>query len=107
MRLGLIDGVKHIVTEEGEAALINNPLFNSTHEGYAVILEEVDEAKEAMTQVEQQCSRLWHNVKNNYFSVREHSFVELGYLEQVAINLACEAIQVAAMARKFRDSIKP
>lgn len=45
--------------------------FNSSHEGYAVILEELDE--------------LWYEIKNNHPASRQRS----------------EAIQVAAMAIRF------
>ena len=49
-------------------------LFNSSHEGYAVILEELDE--------------LWDEIKNNKHPMS-------------SVNQKKEAIQVAAMAIKF------
>lgn len=39
------------------------PLFNSTHEGYAVILEEAEEAQEAMENVKTSLAVLWDRVK--------------------------------------------
>ncbi len=50
------------------------PLFNSSHEGYAVILEELDE--------------LWDEIKNNKHPMS-------------SVNQKKKAIQVAAMAIKF------
>jgi hypothetical protein len=50
------------------------PLFNSSHEGYAVLKEEVDE--------------LWDEIKNNKCPMS-------------SVNQKKEAIQVGAMAIKF------
>lgn len=62
------------VREEVQRAEAKFPPFNSAHEGYAVILEELDE--------------LWEEVKRNG-SVRDTERMRL------------EAIQVAAMAVRF------
>ena len=63
-----------LIEVELDSAMEKFPLFNSSHEGYAVILEEMDE--------------LWHEIKNNK---NPHSLV----------NQKKEAIQVGAMAVKF------
>jgi hypothetical protein len=68
---------KEEILKEVEAELIRAekfPLFNSSHEGYAVILEEVHE--------------LWFEVMNNKNQGAEQRQID-------------EAIQVAAMAIKF------
>ena len=59
------------VVNEFCRASASNPPFNSSHEGYAVLLEEVDE--------------LWDEVKRNAPVER----------------MAAEAVQVAAMAVRF------
>lgn len=59
---------------EALRALANYPAFNSAHEGYAVLLEEVDE--------------LWEHVK-----------VKQG--KRDVVGMRKEAIQVAAMAIRF------
>ena len=41
------------------------PLFNSTHEGYAVILEEAEEAQEAMENVKTSLAVLWDQGKRH------------------------------------------
>ena len=61
------------VVEEIQKSMIKHPLFNSTHEGYGVILEELDE--------------LWDEVKKREPNIK---------------NMRAEAVQVAAMAMKFR-----
>lgn len=62
----------NIHTELSEAKLVHTKNFNSVHEGYAVILEEIDE--------------LWDEVK------KKHPSTE---------NLRKEAIQAAAMLCRF------
>jgi hypothetical protein len=62
------------VKEEMKKAIAANPPFHSAHEGYAVILEELDELKE----------EVWKKKK-----ARDYR------------NMHAEAIQVAAMAIRF------
>ena len=63
-----------LISEEVDSAMKKFPLFNSSHEGYAVILEEMDE--------------LWDEIKNNKYPMS-------------SMNQKKEAIQIGAMAVKF------
>ena len=63
-----------LVINELDSAIEKFPLFNSSHEGYAVLKEEVDE--------------LWDEIKNNKDP-------------QSIMNQKKEAVQVAAVAIKF------
>lgn len=65
------------ICEELQKSMTKYPLFNSAHEGYAVILEELDE--------------LWDEVKKREPDVK---------------NMRAEAVQVAAMAMKFIISME-
>jgi len=69
-----LPGMSALLNDELNAALKKFPKMNSYHEGYAVILEELDE--------------LWEEVKKNP-TVRDPNAVR------------AEAIQVAAMACRF------
>lgn len=69
-----VDAVTTEVLHEVMRAMGKFPPFNSAHEGYAVLLEEVDE--------------LWDEVKKNQ-KVRDRSKMRL------------EALQCAAMAVRF------
>jgi len=62
------------------------PSFNSSHEGYAIILEELDE--------------LWDEVKNPGGNTSPH------YAEELMDRQRKEAIQVAAMAIRFVYDLK-
>lgn len=67
------------VVEEIQKSMIKHPLFNSAHEDYGVLLEELDE--------------LWDEVKKKK-SARDVK------------NMRAEAVQVAAMAMKFIMSME-
>lgn len=78
-------------------------MFQSDHEGYAVLKEEVEEAETDLMDIKDILSVLWRYIKRNV-EVPKKQQVEL--VKMCAIELAVEAIQVAAMAQKFMDSRK-
>ena len=86
------------VGKELAAANERFPQFHSAHEGYAVIQEEVDELKEATDKVIGRMVSLWSRVK--YGNDPERL---LQMISEDAVNAACEAIQVAAMCKKFLE----
>lgn len=94
----VIKKIPVLVDEELEAANSIHSFFHNQHEGYAVLLEEVEEAKAEMTEVETWLKQLWSVVKSDWSS---QAIICAKYVETHAIRLAAEAIQVAAMAQKF------
>lgn len=95
------EDVKKLVQKELESANQRFPMFRSDHEGAAVIVEEIEEAQEDINSIQRNFGDLWKSVKRN--SEPEYHAESIYYC---AISLACEAIQVAAMAQKFIDSSK-
>ena len=90
--------VRELVKVELAAANKRFPQFHSAHEGYAVIQEEVDELKEDMDRINGRITSLRARVRFN------NSCEELvSRIYDDAINAACEAIQVAAMCKKFLE----
>ena len=90
--------VRILVDKELAAANKRFPQFHSQHEGYAVIQEEVDELKEDMDRISCRITSLRARVRFN------NSCEELvSRIYDDAINAACEAIQVAAMCKKFLE----
>ena len=93
------------ITDDGDAggelffANQKHPLFNSQHEGAAVISEELDEAWEDLSACIGIFRALWANVRRD-----ENANIPAGILRKKAIDAACECIQVAAMAQKFINS---
>jgi hypothetical protein len=95
----LKEQVLKLSEEEARRSMLKHPLFNSTHEGYAVIKEEIEEAEQELNDVNAQLQRSWYFIKHN-----EDADKDMLRLKEYAVNLAAEAIQVAAMAQKFIDS---
>ena len=90
--------VRELVAVELAAANERFPQFHSQHEGYAVIKEEVDELKEYTDLINNRMIYLWAKIRFN------NSYEELvSRIYDDAINAACEAIQVAAMCKKFLE----
>ena len=90
--------VRELVKIELSAANERFPQFHSAHEGYAVIQEEVDELKEDMDRINCRIASLRARVRFN------NSCEELASrIFDDAVNAACEAIQVAAMCKKFLE----
>jgi hypothetical protein len=101
---------KDVVKEE-ICCLITNELilarkkfspFNSPHEGYAVILEEVEELNDDLEDVFKYLNSLWNNIKNN--DINEQGL----YISQMQSKLPAliyEAIQVAAMVESYNNDI--
>jgi hypothetical protein len=82
---------KTIVDKYGEG-------YHSDHEGYAVLQEEIEEAQERLDIVKTWHERMWA-------CIREDGEVTEDKLERVEYNakqLAAEAVQIAAVARRWR-----
>lgn len=97
-----MDAIKQKIYEltemELKAANEKSPLFASSHEAYAVIFEEFDEAHEELEMVEYSLDKFWTEVKEN--ESQEVKNKRLTRIYENAVKLAVEAIQTAAMARK-------
>ena len=95
----VIDKLPALVQEELAAANAEHPAFHSLHEGYAVLLEEVEEAKNELLDVEIRVKGVWRSIRKD---LPELAAGQAKAIEGNAIRLAAEAIQVAAMAEKLR-----
>ena len=94
--------VEKLVQKELESTNQKSPMFHSDHEGAAVIVEEIEEAKAELEEIDDNFHNLWCLVKDN--DIRSSTYA--GWVFTSSIRLACEAIQVATMAQKFIDSQK-
>lgn len=77
--------------------------FASMHEGAAVLKEEVEEAKDDLIEANGFYRLLWDAVKEDDAKTARSMAEEIA---SHAERLACEAIQVAAMALKFVDTVE-
>lgn len=87
--------VEELVVKELNSANEQFPLFASLHEGYAVMLEKFEEADWELDQIRDEINYIWQRIKKNENKV-VISLVDC--IKEYAVDLACEAIQVAAMA---------
>lgn len=76
--------------------------YHSDHEGYAVLLEEVEEATEALREVQQRLACAWQDVRED---ARNLLGSEIIRVEHHAKDLAAEAVQIAAVARRWRGGL--
>ena len=95
----VMNDVIQLVDKELEDANKKFPLFRSPHEGYAVMMEEFDELSEDVDEIAKQMNHIWTLVRSN-------SVFTTNNICNLAIMAAVEAIQVAAMAKKYYESSK-
>jgi hypothetical protein len=98
----LLESVSKLADEELNRSYEKFPKFNSPHEGYAVIIEEADEHKEDSENIAVELAKLWDVVRHNKTEMQRNHAKNL---KDSAIHAAAEAIQVAAMAQKYIDSL--
>ena len=90
--------VKRLVKIELAAANKKFRMFAGPHEGAGIIQEEVVEAVQEMNGLRQELNAMWMNVYSNNPQISTKGVYDR------AVALAVEAIQTAAMARKFERS---
>lgn len=94
------DDVQKLVQKELNNANEKFALFNSPHEGYAVIKEEIEECMDDTTEILEAFAAAWYKIKNN-----DYAFNEIREVKNFAEHLATEAIQVAVMCDKYNLSL--
>ena len=93
--------VEKLVEKELEAANERFPQFHSEHEGWAVMQEEAEELQEECASIEMAMEQLWHRIRDGI-----PTSLQVALVGQYAEAAACEAIQVAAMAREYLDMLE-
>ena len=93
-----------LVTDEVLRANKQFPLFRSDHEAVGVIAEEVEEMRTETINTTSHYEWFKMAVFDDFdFDVKKEA---IDNIEMTATELACEAVQVAAMARKWKMSNK-
>ena len=86
---------KTIVEKWGEG-------YHSDHEGYAVMKEEIEEAQDELEIVKAWLDVVWDHIRDN-------KPVTINHIEtcgRIAGRLAAEAVQIAAVARRWRGGLQ-
>ena len=75
--------------------------FNSTHEAYAVLKEEIEEAEAELKNAKMMLENCWFDIKRDTMPNRN-----IIAIKNCAVNLAAEAVQIGAMCEKFINSFE-
>ena len=100
----LIKGVTDLTLQE--LALANKDhggRFHSLHEGYGVLREELDEAKEERQAVGDAFGDVMYFIRTGQYAELRGCLIEMRHRAKLA---ACEYIQVAAMCDKMLGSME-
>ena len=93
----LLISANNLIAEELERANAEHPLFASRHEGYAVLLEEVEE-------LQQEQEWLADNVDHMWKLIKKDQKITYKVLRDCIRRLIAEAVQVGAMIDKMEMS---
>lgn len=100
----LLTDIRALVDEEyARASAKFGPVNHSAHESYAVLLEEVEEAKDEPEALDEYLKKFWEAVKGDDLMAQK---IKLRFVRTCATNAAAEYVQVAAMAKKALLSLE-
>lgn len=95
--------VKQAIEEETKNAVEKfGQSYNSMHEGYAVLLEEVEEADDKLKAITFHLDVFWRMVKHNEEKAGKKT---IALLANNAEQLALEACQIAAVCNKIQNTL--
>lgn len=87
-----------IQTETDNAKRLHGKTYASSHEAFAVLKEEVEEAQVEMENINNNLEALWQYIKKN--TALDGTVERIQFF---ADNLALEACQIAAVCRKITE----
>lgn len=93
--------INDLVFKELNSANEQFPLFQSPHEGYGVIKEEIEEVMDGLNMVLEVFANAWSGIKKN-----EPVFPQIKMVRELAKQMTVETIQVAAMCDKYLMSLE-
>lgn len=95
--------IETAINNEKENAIESyGPTYNSDHEGYAVLKEEIEEADCDLKYIQDALCDLWKGIKINVYPKCKQEMIKK--IVKDAKNLAMEACQIAAVGQKFLES---
>ena len=96
---------KELITQACKAELSNaksyGEFYNSPHEAYAILKEEVEETTDNLKSVIRLLNTIWQNIKDND---DEELVANILTLKSYALLTVFEAVQVCAVSEKFKES---
>lgn len=95
--------INQLINDEVIKASQNHPDFQSAHHGYAVILEEAEEAQECFIALKDDLEQLWNVVKDDDF-IGQKSIIQ--NMEANIHDMIKEAVQIAAMLKRYQTFLE-
>lgn len=99
---GLMKNIENLIESELDNARNRFDNINSSHEGYAVILEEFEELQEEIFNFQQNLQGLWKATKSNDIIIQAEN---IKLMEGLSKHIIKESIQLSAMCRRFNEDI--
>jgi hypothetical protein len=98
----LLGSVESLMEKELEHAKSKFSSMNSSHEGYAVILEEFEELQEEISNFQEKLQSLWKAVRTNS---NNDQYESIKQMENLSGSIVKEGIQMGAMCKRFRGDL--
>ena len=98
----MLKDIDVLVADEKHRANMEYPQFHSSHEGIAVLLEEIEETSDELEGISKYFKILWNDIRHDDFMGQD---LECEKIKSRARYLAAEALQVAAVCEKFTDML--
>lgn len=95
-----IEQVRALAGVEYDSANSAHGPLASMHEGWAVAREEMDETEDALAEAEYHMHNAWDAIRKDD-SITAKTEMDAAYI--AAIQIASEALQVAAVCKRFLD----
>jgi len=96
--------IKELIAEEVASAVLRHGEFNSSHEAYSIILEEVEELQEELEHVIRYLNSMWDLIRGRGYAVGLEDMNKISnHGTRHGIKLIEEAIQITAMFSKLKD----
>lgn len=90
-----------IDSEFSEACIKHGENYHSMHEGFAVLKEEVDEARDEQFHIVNSIFKTWESIRRDNV---ENALKEIAEIEKHAEALALAAVQIATVCKKIKAS---
>lgn len=95
--------LKAIEDEFENASITYGALYNSSHEGFAILLEEIEEMESEKKAFDISKIMLWNAIKKNSFNDQKRDLIEM---EICAFKMLKENLQVCAVIEKFKETLE-
>lgn len=91
-----------VQAEYGNACDNWGSTYNSLHEGYAILLEEIQEAEEEMNKIKRDLDSVWFSIKRNDIEIIN---MYLERIQESSLSCIAELAQVSAVMLKIKNTI--